>query len=52
MPYGFPALKKDEYNLLMTWLKQGSINDTPKDLATNIEEKQIEKFENFLIIKI
>ena len=47
MPYGFPALKKDEYNLLMTWLKQGSINDTPKDLATNIEEKQIEKFENF-----
>ncbi|MFY9088123.1 fatty acid cis/trans isomerase [Arcobacter aquimarinus] len=48
MPYGFPALKKEEYNLLMTWLKQGAIDDTKKDKITNFEKKQIEKFEEFL----
>jgi hypothetical protein len=47
MPYGFPALKKDEYNLLMTWLKQGSIDDTQKDIRTDIEKEQIKKFEQF-----
>ena len=35
MPYGFPALKKQEYNLLMTWLKQGAIDDTIKDVSSN-----------------
>ncbi|CAM3433877.1 fatty acid cis/trans isomerase [Arcobacter aquimarinus] len=48
MPYGFPALKKEEYNLLMTWLKQGAIDDTKKDEITNFEKKQIKKFEEFL----
>lgn len=48
MPYGFPALEKKEYNLLMTWLKQGAIDDTEKNIITNYEKKQILKFENFL----
>ena len=48
MPYGFPALKKQEYNLLMTWLKQGAINDTKKEVGTNLEIEQIKKFEDFL----
>jgi len=47
MPYGFPALKKQEYNLLMTWLKQGAINDTKKETKTNLEIEQIKKFEDF-----
>ena len=47
MPYGFPALKKEEYNLLMTWLKQGAINDTKNIIGTNSEKEQIKKFENF-----
>ena len=48
MPYGFPALKKQEYNLLMTWLKQGARNDTKKQTETNLELEQIKKFEDFL----
>jgi len=48
MPYGFPALKKDEYNLLMTWLDNGAIDDTKKDIITDFEKKEIEKFEAFL----
>ena len=48
MPYGFPALKKEEYNLLMTWLKQGAINDTKKIIGTDFEKEQIKKFEDFL----
>lgn len=48
MPYGFPALKKEEYNLLMTWLKQGAIDDTKKDEINNFEREQIKKFEEFL----
>jgi len=47
MPYGFPALKKQEYNLLMTWLKQGAIDDTKKDDINNLEKEQIKKFEDF-----
>ena len=48
MPYGFPALKKEEYNLLMTWLRQGAIDDTKKDEINNFEREQIKKFEEFL----
>ncbi|MDD2292301.1 MAG: fatty acid cis/trans isomerase, partial [Aliarcobacter sp.] len=47
MPYGFPALKKQEYNLLMTWLKQGARNDRKKQTETNLELEQIKKFEDF-----
>ena len=47
MPYGFPALEKNEYNLLMTWLKQGATDDTIKDLSTDFEKEQIIKFEMF-----
>jgi len=48
MPYGFPALKKEEYNLLMTWLKEGAIDDTKKDDINSFEKEQIKKFEEFL----
>lgn len=48
MPYGFPALKKEEYNLLMTWLKQGAIDDTKKGISNDFEKEQIKKFEDFL----
>jgi len=48
MPYGFPALKKDEYNSLMTWLKQGLKNDTPINNIPKKEQLQINKFEEFL----
>lgn len=48
MPYGFPALKKQEYNLLMTWLKQGAIDDTIKDISSSFEDTQMKKFEDFL----
>ncbi len=48
MPYGFPALKKEEYNLLMTWLNEGAIDDTKKDDFNNFERTQIKKFEEFL----
>jgi len=47
MPYGFPALEKNEYNLLMTWLKQGYKNDTPKNIIPLQESKQIKQFEDF-----
>ncbi|MBP6715146.1 MAG: fatty acid cis/trans isomerase [Aliarcobacter sp.] len=48
MPYGFPALKKHEYNLLMTWLKQGAVDDTIKNTKTTFEQNEIKKFEDFL----
>lgn len=48
MPYGFPAISKDEYNLLMTWLDNGAIDDTKRDVITDSEKKYIQKFENFL----
>jgi hypothetical protein len=47
MPYGFPALEKKEYNLLMTWLKQGYKDDTPKNIIPKNEKKQIAQFEKF-----
>uniref|UniRef100_UPI0040481654 fatty acid cis/trans isomerase n=1 Tax=Aliarcobacter sp. TaxID=2321116 RepID=UPI0040481654 len=47
MPYGFPALKESEYNLLMTWLNQGAKNDTKNNPIPSFEEKQIKKFEDF-----
>lgn len=48
MPYGFPALKKSEYNLLMSWLNRGAIDDTKLDISTSFEKEQILKFEAFL----
>jgi hypothetical protein len=48
MPYGFPALEKKEYNLLMTWLKNGAIDDTVRNNIPNEEQLQINKFESFL----
>lgn len=48
MPYGFPALEKKEYNLLMTWLKNGAKDDTPKNIIPKKEQIQIKRFEKFL----
>jgi hypothetical protein len=48
MPYGFPALEKKEYNLLMTWLKHGAKNDSLKNTIPEKEQIQINKFEKFL----
>lgn len=47
MPYGFPALKKEEYNLLMTWLKQGAKSDIEKIKTPTKEDFLISKFESF-----
>jgi len=47
MPYGFPALEKKEYNLLMNWLNQGYKDDTPKNIIPKDEQIQISKFEEF-----
>lgn len=48
MPYGFPALTKNEYNLLQTWLDDGLKNDYVKEQKTVFETKQIKKLEGFL----
>ncbi|QKF74124.1 fatty acid cis/trans isomerase [Aliarcobacter faecis] len=48
MPYGFPGLTKEEYNTIMTWLDNGSLNDTKESKIPNFEEKEIKKFEDFL----
>jgi len=48
MPYGFPALEKEEYNLLMTWLKNGAKDDTAKNIIPKKEQVQIKRFEEFL----
>ncbi len=48
MPYGFPALEKEEYNLLMTWLKNGAKDDRAKNIIPKKEQVQINKFEEFL----
>ena len=45
MPYGFPALKEEEHNLLMTWLDKGI--KKPKIIQTK-EPKEIKIFEDFL----
>lgn len=45
MPYGFPALKKSEYNLVQTWLDTGLKNDYIKEKKTALEHELIEKFE-------
>ena len=47
MPYGFPALKEKEYNILLTWLEQGYKNDTPINIIPSEEQKHINQFEKF-----
>ena len=48
MPYGFQKKKKNEYNILMTWLKNGAKDDTIKNYIPSKEQLQIDKFEKFL----
>jgi len=45
MPYGFPSLKKEEFNLLMTWLDNGI--KKPNIKKAN-KPKEIKIFEDFL----
>lgn len=53
MPYGFPALKEDEYTTLAQWLAQGAKSPNPNELKAlktpnkNVL-KEIRKWENFL----
>lgn len=47
MPYGFPALKEQEYNLLMTWLNKGAVNDTKIKTTSKKEKELIKNFEDF-----
>lgn len=47
MPYGFPALEEKEYNTLMTWLRNGAVNDTKNKTIPKNEKALINKFEEF-----
>jgi len=51
MPYGFPALSKKEYNLLMTWLKQGAKSDLKNQKLPSKEKSLINSFEKFFNAK-
>ena len=51
MPYGFPALSKKEYNLLMTWLKQGAKSDLKNEKLPSKEQGLINSFEKFFNTK-
>lgn len=48
MPYGFPALKQNEYDKIQTWLVQGAKDDTKQVKIPLNETELIEKFEKFL----
>jgi len=53
MPYGFPPLKQEEYNIIADWLSQGAKGPDAieqKDLITPKESdaSEIEKWETFL----
>jgi len=45
MPFGFPKLEREEYNLLMSWLAQGAKGSTP--IAKPVDSN-VEKWEAFL----
>ncbi len=47
MPYGFPALSKNEHKVLEKWLKKKTQISDEKHLISDFEKNQIEKFENF-----
>ncbi len=46
MPYGFPALSKNEHKIITKWLKNGSIDDRKKDIEQPKELKVLEEFLN------
>jgi hypothetical protein len=53
MPFGFPALNKDEYKTIKAWLAQGALAPTDDEIASaktasKRAQKYIDKFENFL----
>ncbi len=53
MPFGFPALKNEEFNTVVGWLSQGAQGPTP-DQQTALkaidagDQKMVDKWENFL----
>ncbi len=48
MPYGFPELDENEYNLIMNYMQNGMVDDSPKDKITKYESLMIKKTEEFL----
>jgi hypothetical protein len=53
MPFGFPALKKEEYATILQWLQQGAQGPTPKQQRELTSSSpgaaaEIEKWERFL----
>ena len=53
MPYGFPALTPQEYELLLTWLQNGAHGPTAQEQAalerpSRDNQEAINKWENFL----
>jgi hypothetical protein len=53
MPYGFPPLKKDEYEAMSRWLAQGAKGPTQKEqllliIPSSNAAKNIRKWESFL----
>lgn len=47
MPYGLPSINKQEHNILMNWIAQGSIGDDIVSVSTQNQD-QIIKWEAFL----
>lgn len=52
MPFGFPALKKDEFETIAAWLDQGATPPTKDEniamrKPSEIAQKEIDKFEEF-----
>ncbi|WP_028585061.1 fatty acid cis/trans isomerase [Desulfogranum mediterraneum] len=52
MPFGFPPLKQEEYNLIAGWLAQGSHGPTPEEqsLLTRVEPQDrqlVERWQTF-----
>ena len=53
MPYGFPALKKEEYKVVLNWLEQGAKGPSEEqqialESASPSAKVYIDKWENFL----
>ncbi|MCW9014194.1 MAG: fatty acid cis/trans isomerase [Gammaproteobacteria bacterium] len=47
MPYGLPELSNDEYRTLISWLEQGSPNDTSYEIRPDMQDN-IDTWERFL----
>lgn len=48
MPYGLPDLTDDEYNTLVTWLKEGAVNDEADIRLSSASRAEVSAWERFL----